>query len=483
MSADSCKLCGYRCSIENVLSCFREQSEHDEDINEETIKELDETGKEFLRQAKKHQRNNIAQKVLMPYSEISSHSVLVYKDANGKVHRMIAIPAMYHSTFDYYLLSYCQIKYCLTEAEYRSDPQRGAGMSDEVIELLQANKGRRNKYRKELPAFLRVDTKRDRYPNFAHKATEDMLGKYLVLRRNAQAQMGAIALHTSFLELNRSKEDDRTKVVIGRKNPGFELEDYFFYEFFSGACLAAELTAALLEIENEWERETILEQLKVSVLPVLAKSPMFLTRNALARYYVTEAHAEINQYKRKYALGKEISAHKQNTTVLKMCIDRVIERLLPALNALYVPGKAVEFKKVNREETEETQQEKQKFSYIEPNPVCRIGIECVKDAERRLDFMQRQLRDISKPICLETYCGKPVFGPMAFCNTVAPGVSDLIKSGKELKKSGEDKKGKRSGTIPRNRSKSVKLFCKVFGEINGDIPRDSDALEHIFLNN
>lgn len=65
----------------------------------------------------------------------------------------------------------------------------------------------------------------------------------------------------------------------------FNLEDYVMHEYFTGLSLSIEISAILLEFENEALRNRAFLEFRDKMLPEIVRCPYLFTRNSVARLF------------------------------------------------------------------------------------------------------------------------------------------------------------------------------------------------------
>lgn len=365
--------------------------------------------------------------------------------------RLRATPYMLQRTFDYYLLSYCKMQYLKSKLDLIDTGTDSFYAVHEIIESAwQDELEKPIKRRKRIPSVL-IPNRTYHYSRFSPKAKEDLLCKYLFFPKNATAQLFSLGTNTLFID--PISLDRRPSLIALPRKQHFAVDDYFFYEYFTGACLSLEITAALMECP-ESVRRLILSKLQ-SRSERLVRSPMLLTRSTIARQYIFQSKEAIGLGEKHFKQGDSASLQKELDNAAKeRCIDAAFRRVDQMSQFLYDPYRHSCY-----------------YSNGIPiqiscsSPVCSCHLDAPGDVQIRMDFFGEMLASIQGPIDICGYAGFPKCGPLAFCNTSHKNVLEILSDAIiPISKSGE-------ASILRKRSKACVLFNEVQKMVIGAIEK------------
>lgn len=402
--------------------------------------------------------------LLFPISAYDKSDILEY--TNSRTYRFYATPIMLHKTFDYYLLSYCVIQYLL---HYEKTAELNGYLNDKLSTENEKAKNRRRK----LPRYMRlIQQSKDEFQchSFASNAVQDILCKCFFLRSNATAKYSSLEFHSHFIAPDALAEKENF-ISWSADEANFDLEDYFYYEYFTGVSLSAEITAALMDISKDGscklEADFVWKSIKEKVKP-LARSPMFLSRNIVARYYILEIRAELQKRIRQFDQGIEITV-PDKSDLLDSCIKEATKRVDIEASKLYDPYRLESFHVYAPDTPDENI-----VTWVQPRPpICCFLYEMSQDPKIASQYFKTMLLKITKPIHLSKSLQKPKHGPIIFCNEKHKEMQELFDSIKQQRNA--------ASSVPRNRTKENTLFQKVHQEILSSIPDEADALDRIFL--
>lgn len=422
---------------------------------------------------------------LFPISCYEKTDILKYVDS--KHHCFQATPGLLQNTFDYYMLSYCAMRFYSLNG---CNQDVSAYLNDCLSEERRKIETRRKKY----PDWLRLCSeprgpKRNLVfflPEFAFRAAQDILCKTAYLRPNATEKRSSLQLHSHFISEASLKNNKGYFIVRPADEADFDLEDYFYYEYFTGVNLALETTAALIEITaispEIFDVKYIWDNIKGKITS-LVQSPMLLSRNAIARYYVLEIRNEYKNIQQDQQFGVEINGGaSKNKPLLNSAIKRAIERVDIEAAKLFIPCKTESFHMLNRDKnlSERSPYESRQGSnepvadvgvVYKPYPICNYICQDNLAWERAAEYFKANLLTVVDPVNPSEFLKNSRYGPIVFCNMNHAGIKDILDmidvNAKEF-------------NIYRDRSKPSRLFQKVHKEIYDSIDKTSKALERCF---
>ncbi len=430
--------------------------------------------------------NSFVMSQIFPLLCYEKNDILRYTDTDFDQPRFQATPVIFQSTFDYYLLSYCAMRYFLLKGKYRAISTL---LNDYLTEERRKAKDRRRKY----PPHLNIrfqpryagDLQAYQLPEFALNAAQDILCKTLFLRPNATEQLSSLQLHGHFIS-EKSLENKQCFVVQSADAAHFDLEDYFYYEYFTGVNLSLEITAALMEISDAspeiFDAEYIWDNVKENIKS-LVQSPMLLSRNAVARYYILEIQNEFRDKQQRLPVGTEINGCKKYKPLLDSAINRAIKQVDIEAAKLFIPCKTESFHTLNRDKNlrerspfESRQGSNEPVADVgdvyKPSPICNYISQDALAWENASEYFKANLMTILDPVNPSEFLKNPRYGPFVFCNIKHAGVKDILDmidvNAKEF-------------NICRDRSKPIRLFQRVHKEILDSIAKPPEALERCFM--
>lgn len=374
--------------------------------------------------------------------------------------RLRATPYMLQRTFDYYLLSYCKMQYLKSKLDLIDTGTDSFYAVHEIIESAwQDELEKPIKRRKRIPSVL-IPNRTYHYSRFSPKAKEDLLCKYLFFPKNATAQLFSLGTNTLFID--PISLDRRPSLIALPRKQHFAVDDYFFYEYFTGACLSLEITAALMECP-ESVRRLILSKLQ-SRSERLVRSPMLLTRSAIARQYVFEAKSVIEFGKLHFYQGDIASfGNSIGNVSLDKYVDAAFQRVDQFSQFLYNPYESTCYYSNGT-----------RISVSRTSPVCPFDLADPDDLLARSNFFKQMLSSIKQPVDVHRYVSSPKYGPLAFCNTSHKNALEILDDVIiPVSKSGEV-------SIPRKRSKACVLFNEVQKMVIGAIENADLKLDTAF---
>lgn len=402
--------------------------------------------------------------LLFPISAYDKSDILKYTDS--RTYRFHATPIMLHSTFDYYLLSYCAMQYLLHD-------EKTAELNEYLNDKLSTEREKAKSRRRKLPRYMRLKQQsKDKYQcqSFASNAVQDILCKCFFLRANATTKYSSLEFHSHFIAPESLAE--KTKFISwSADEANFDLEDYFYYEYFTGVSLSLEITAALMDISKDCpyklETDFVWERIKEKVKP-LARSPMFLSRNVVARYYILEIRAELQKRIRQFDQGIEISI-PDKSKLIDSCIKEATKRVDIEASKLYDPYRLESFHVYTPDTPDENV-----VARVQPRPpVCCFLCEMLEDSEIASQYFKTMLLTITEPIHLSTSLQDSKHGPIIFCNEGHKEMPKLFDSIKQQENAAFE--------VAQNRTQENTLFQKVHQEILSAIPDEADVLDRILL--
>lgn len=193
-----------------------------------------------------------------------------------------ATKVIWYETIDRYLVEYYEL------AKRRDgDSTITVEFPDELSERFRQNNARSQKTQKrllvELDGFFELESAGIEFesgnvcrtPKFTHAAYLNLLLKDLQKRKNDKQRLNSIY----YMGLPYGSLPGETPI------PKFSLEDYIEHEYQTAISLSIEISAVLLEFEDDALRDRALEEFSKECLPKLIRSRMMFSRNTAARHY------------------------------------------------------------------------------------------------------------------------------------------------------------------------------------------------------
>lgn len=331
---------------------------------------------------------------------------------------------LWYSTIDKYLYAY-----------YRLQEEKASGewvelrQPDEANELLGRYWDRSQHRRKELPPIFTLENVKNPggrkaakgyhvvvVPKYIKNAMGNLLWRWLAVRKNDIHEQESLAFDglplwltentdlkyewslESIMTENESDEDKKKSISKVRAAGEFTLADYIFHEMNTGISLSIEITALLLEFEDQELMEKALQAFQKDALKDIVASPMLFSRICAARNFFQQILMEMAVDQYEWTLQKKTNQEEeiQWTQRVNRARAHVLSLHKPVLSGLY-------------------------------------------DAEtdKSLEHLTELIKKMKKPVDLLGYTEKPEYGLAIFCNQAHKNVKffvDELRIGQEQRR-------------------------------------------------
>lgn len=326
--------------------------------------------------------------------------------------------------------------------QYMLLAQRQNGYKEILLELPDVLQRKYNNYfdtsesrKKPIPPFIQLQKPDNKdsengsaircvVPIFAQSAYQNLICRWLWSQSNSVDQQSSMYYDGIIMRL----EGDGKNSVIDFV-PKFSLMDYIQHEMLTGISLSIEMTAILLEIEDDDLKELALEafctkpmdSFERTPLDICARSPLLFTRNTVARNYFQQIILETATQKYEWKKTANRNILLREDTVKRAA--KHVEILIPRINWEDVPDNQI---------------------------------------QEAIDQIYKMLSQVTIPVNLPAYVMKPKHGLAVFCHPNHKNIEFFLQ---EL----AEKDRNRITSIPRWRTKAHKWFKKVHSSVKSAI--------------